>query len=288
VPVVAFDAVPGLIARHLLGTVAFMPYRAHARRQGRRARRLREPARHASHSRRSVWQAALGVAAAIVALILVLSAWGGGRPPSPLGTMATSGDGSLTGGRPVPIVVARAGSLSLKLPVARAAVTAIGYHAVPDALALSPEGTQVNEGLLARFFHRISGSGGGGLNYYELSGGTGTQNGALDIGAAPETDVYAPVNGKVVQIEPYIINGRHCGVRLDIRPDDDPAVIVSMTRISTDRTLKIGSPLQEAVTRVGSIIDLSRLEQQKLARYTQDAGNHVTIEVRPAAMSILP
>jgi len=61
-----------------------------------------------------------------------------------------------------------------------------------------------------------------------------------------------------------------------------------MTRISTDRTLKIGSPLQEAVTRVGSIIDLSRLEQQKLARYTQDAGNHVTIEVRPAAMSILP
>jgi hypothetical protein len=30
------------------------------------------------------------------------------------------------------------------------------------------------------------------------------------------------------------------------------------------------------------VIDLSRVERQALARYTQDAGNHVTIEVFPA------
>jgi len=241
-----------------------------------------------SHSRRTVWQAALGVAAAIVALILVLSAWTSGRSVSPLGTIPTSGEGSAAVGPPAPIVVARAGALSLKLPLARSAVTAIGYHAAPDAVSLSPEGTQVNEGLLARFFHRISGSGGGGLNYYELSGGTGTQNGALDIGAAPGTDVYAPVDGKVVQIGPYVINGRVRGVRVDIRPDSDATVIVSMTRIAGESTLKIGSALQAGVTRVGSIIDLSRLEQQKLARYTQDAGNHVTIEVHSAAISVVP
>ena len=266
-----------------------MPYRAHARRQGRRARRLHEPARHAHRSRRTVWQAALGVAAAIIALILVLSAWTDGRSVSPLGAIATSGNGSLSGGKPVPIVVARAGALSLQLPVARGAVTAIGYHAVPDAVALSPEGTQVNEGLLARFYHRIVGSGGGGLNYYELSGGTGTYNGALDIGAAPGADVYSPVNGKVVQIKPYVINGRARGVRLDIRPDDDATVIVSMTRIAADHwTLAIGKPVQAGVTRVGGIIDLSKLEQQKLAHYTQDSGNHVTIEVLPAAMPVVP
>jgi len=261
-----------------------MPYRAHARRQRRRARRLHEPARHASHSRRSVWQAALGVAAAIVALILVLSAWSSGRPVPPLGTNATSGEGSEAGG----IVIAFAGALPLKLPLARAAVTAIGYHAAPGAVALSPEGRQANEGLLARFFHRIAGSGGGGLNYYELPGGTGTYNGALDIGAAPETDVYAPVDGKVVQIGPYVINGRNCGVRLDIRPDTDATVIVSMTRIAGDSTLKIGSALQTGRTRVGSIIDLSSLEKQGIARYTQDSGNHVTIEVLPAAMPVVP
>jgi hypothetical protein len=265
-----------------------MPYRAHARRQGRRARRLHEPARHASRSRRTVWQAVLGVVAAIVALILVLSAWTNGRPVSPLGTIAISSDGALAGGQPVPIVVARAGALPLNLPVARSAVTAIGYHAVPDAIALSPEGTQVNEGLLARFFHRISGSHGSGLNYYELSGGAGTGNGALDIGAAPGADVYAPVDGKVVQVGPYVINGRERGVRIDIRPDTDATVIVSMTRIAGDPTLKIGSTVQASHTRVGSIIDLSKLEKQKLAQYTQDAGNHVTIEVHSAAMSVVP
>jgi len=241
-----------------------------------------------SHSRRTVWQAVLGVVAAILSLILVLSAWTSGRPVAPLGTIVTSGEGGLVVGRPPPIVIARAGSMPLMLPLARAAVTAIGYHATPDAVALSPEGTQVNEGLLARLFHRISGSGGGGLNYYELSGGTGTQNGALDVGGAPGTDVYSPVDGKVVQIGPYVINGRDCGVRLDIRPESDAGVIVSMTRITGDSTLKIGSPLQAGVTRVGSILDLSKLEQQKLAQYTQDAGNHVTIEVRSAAISVAP
>ena len=264
-----------------------MPYRAHARRQGRRARRLHESAPHASRSRRTVWQAVLGVAAAIVALILVLSAWTSGRPVSPLGTIATN-EGAINGGGTVPIVVARAGALPIKLPVARAAVTAIGYHAVSDAIALSPEGTQVNEGLLARLFHSISGSSGSGLNYYELSGGTGTGNGALDIGAAPGTDVYAPVDGKVVQVGPYVVNGRARGVRVDIRPDTDATVIVSMTRIAGDPTLKIGSTVQASRTRVGSIIDLSKLEKQKLAQYTQDAGNHVTIEVHSAAIAIVP
>ena len=47
-----------------------MPYRAHARRQGRRARRLHESAPPASRSRRTVWQAVLGVAAALVATVL--------------------------------------------------------------------------------------------------------------------------------------------------------------------------------------------------------------------------
>ncbi|MHB8060889.1 MAG: hypothetical protein ACYDHO_08670, partial [Gaiellaceae bacterium] len=178
--------------------------------------------------------------------------------------------------------------LPINLPVTRAAVTAIGYHAVSGAIALTPEGTQVNEGLLARFWHRIAGSHGSGLNYYELSGGTGTGNGALDIGAAPGADVYAPVDGKVVQVGPYVINGRERGVRVDIRPDTNPTVIVSMTRIAGDPTLKIGNAVQAGVTRVGSIVDLSGLQTQKLAQYTQDAGNHVMIEVHSAAMPVVP
>lgn len=239
--------------------------------------------------KRAFWEATAGLAAAIVALVLILSAWTGGRPPSPLGTTPAVGEQTLSSQQPVPIVVARVESLSLKLPIARRSVTAIGYHASPDTVALSPEGTQVNEGLFSRIFHRLVGSGGGGLSYYKLSGGVGTDNGALDVGAAPGTDVYAPVNGKVVQVGPYVVGGYLMGKRIDIRPDDDATLIVSMTRLRPDPLIvRIGKPVIAGVTRVGSIIDFSKIEHQKLAHYTQDQGNHVTIEVYPAAMSILP
>ena len=40
--------------------------------------------------------------------------------------------------------------------------------------------------------------------------------------------------------------------------------------------------------KVGTIIDFSQVEQQALARYTQDAGNHVSIELHPAAALAIP
>jgi hypothetical protein len=190
--------------------------------------------------------------------------------------------------RPVPIVVARVGALSIKLPIARSLVTAIAYYASPGTVALSPEGTQANEGLLTSLFHRIVGSSSGGLNYYKLSGGTGTDNGALDIGAAPKTDVYAPVDGKIVQISPYIVDGYSLGSRIDIRPAADATLIVSMTRLWPDPHLKIGTAVAADKNPVGSVADFSKVEHQVLAHYTQDQGDHVTIEVIPAAMPILP
>ena len=36
-------------------------------------------------------------------------------------------------------------------------------------------------------------------------------------------------------------------------------------------------------SKLGVVEDLSKVETQALARYTNDAGNHVLIEVHPAA-----
>jgi len=141
--------------------------------------------------------------------------------------------------------------------------------------------------LLTRLFHRIVGSGNGGLNYYELSGGVGNDNGALDIGAAPKADVYAPVSGKIVQISPYIVNGIAIGSRIDIRPDDDATLIVSMTRLWRDPRSRSAS-WSPRCGQGGKRGRFLQVERQKLAHYTQDQGNHVTIEVFPAAISILP
>src|SRR5207253_10942982 len=96
-------------------------------------------------------------------------------------------------GPPNPFVIAVHGSLRIQLPVNERNVTAIGYHAAgEDALPLDPLGRQANEGLFARAFHRIFGGGGGGVAYYQLGGGDGPSTGSLNVGAAPDTDVFAP------------------------------------------------------------------------------------------------
>jgi hypothetical protein len=40
-------------------------------------------------------------------------------------------------------------------------------------------------------------------------------------------------------------------------------------------------------SRLGVVADLSRVERQALARYTNDSGNHVSVELRPAASLVL-
>ena len=98
--------------------------------------------------------------------------------------------------------LATVGNLQLQLPVPTAAVTAIGYHSSNDgALALNPAGRQGNEGLLARLWRRIAGSGSNRrVVWFQLGGDNGTE--VLDVGAAPGTDVYAPADGVVVSITP--------------------------------------------------------------------------------------
>jgi hypothetical protein len=38
-----------------------------------------------------------------------------------------------------------------------------------------------------------------------------------------------------------------------------------------------------SVSKLGQVLDLSKVEKQALARYTNDEGNHVLLEVHPAA-----
>ena len=189
-------------------------------------------------------------------------------------------------GPPTPLTVALHSGLRVQLPIAQSRVTAIGYHSSSDgALPLSALGRQGNEGALSRLAHKIFGGGGGGFVYYQLSGG---ETDVLNVGAAPGTDVYAPVDGAIVGISDYILNGRPYGVRLDIQPSAAPSLVVSLTHISPDPSLTVGSLIAASSTKVGRVIDLSAVEKQALSKYTQDVGNHVSIELRPAATLTLP
>ena len=242
--------------------------------------------RRAAHRARRF--AGLGLLACVLLVTALLTAFGSARPAAFQSVIAPPAR-LLPTGPPRPQIVAFQGSLRIQLPITQSRVTAIGYHASGDgALALDPVGRQGNQGLFARLVHRIFGGPHGGLVYYQLDGGPGPQTGSLDVGAAPGTDVYSPVDGVVVGLTEYVVNNRAFGVRVDIQPASAPSVLVSLTHLRPDPALSVGSSVAAGTSKVGSVLDLSSVERQGLARYTQDAGNHVSVEVHPAAALAVP
>jgi murein DD-endopeptidase MepM/ murein hydrolase activator NlpD len=190
---------------------------------------------------------------------------------------------------PRPQVIAARGPLRLQLPISQSRLTAIGYHAAASgALGLEPVGSRANEGLLRRVVRRMFGGGGGGIRYYQLGGNGGPSTAVLNVGAPSGTDVYSPVDGTVVGLSSHIVSGRKYGARIDVQPTDAPSLVVSITHLRGDPALEVGDSVAAARSKIGSVIDFSKVEQQALARYTQDAGNHVAIEVQPAATLAIP
>ncbi|MBV8078946.1 MAG: hypothetical protein JO186_01060 [Actinobacteria bacterium] len=235
-------------------------------------------------------QLAVLVVIGVVALALLLvTAFGGSDHPAVRLSAPASATRLLPVGPPKPQVIARVGSLALQLPVNRVRVTAIGYAGgIEGDLALSPVGGQANEGLLKRLFHAVIGGGGGSPRWYQLAGGAGPSTSALDVGAPPGTDVYAPVDGTVVGIQNVVLNGSVHGQRVDIQPSGAPSLVVSLSQLRADPSLSVGSTVTASASKLGRILDLSKVEKQALAHYTNDAGNHVLVEVHPAATLQVP
>src|SRR6476469_8064156 len=132
---------------------------------------------------------------------------------------------------------------------------------------------------------RIRGSCGasGTRRWYQLPGGQGPATSSLDVGAPSGTDVYAPVDGTVVAIEDVVLNDRVLGSRIDVQPTGQPSLVVSISHVRVDPALTVGTTVTAAGSKLGTIVDFSHAERQALARYTNDSGNHVVIEVRPSA-----
>jgi len=229
--------------------------------------------------------AGLLLLASVALVTLLLTAFGSGSHAVVPTSAPAPATRLLPAGPPRPQVLALQGSIRLLQPVSR--VTAIGYHASGDgALPMRPVGRQVNQGLVGRVARSLFGSGSGNLRYYVLGGGTGPATTSLDVGAPVGTDVYSPVDGTVVGITPYVLAGKHMGVRIDIQPSGNPSLVVSITHLRPDPNLNVGATLTATASKVGTVIDFASVERQALARVTQDAGNHVAIEVHPATLSL--
>lgn len=263
------------------GTVRRMPAPS---RQAPAARALRKRAPKPAHRTRRL--VVLTVVAGALLGTLFVTAFGQGATRETSQALPGPSSRLLPVGPPTPLTVALHDGLRIQLPVAQSRVSAIGYHSSDDGvLPLTPLGHQGNQGALSRLAHKIFGGAGGGFVFYQLNGG---DTAVLDVGAAAGSDVYAPVDGTIVGISDYVLNGKAYGSRIDIQPSSAPSLVVSLTHLTPDPALTVGSAIAASTTKVGRIVDLSGVEKQALAKYTQDAGNHVSIELRPAATLTLP
>jgi hypothetical protein len=250
----------------------------------RPTRRRRVERREVRAARRARRFALLALLAIVLVIALLLTAFGGGKTQQ-LRQLAVVNVAATAQTRPYPQIVAMRGAIRLQMPIPQTHFTAIGYHSASDgSLTLSPVGRQGNQGLVQRVFHAIFGGGGGHPVWYQLDSGATS---ALDVGAAPGTDVYSPVDGTIVGISPYVVAGHRYGERIDIQPQNSPSLVVSLTQLRADPQLSVGSDVISGATKVGVVADLARIERQALARYTNDAGNHVSVEIRRASTLVL-
>src|SRR5262249_5602050 len=152
-----------------------------------------------------------------------------------------------------PETLATVSSLALELPVSQGRVTAIVYHStgVPDAIPLTPAGTQRNAGFLAqRGDRRFRSSSRPGPRY---STARGSSTDASGIGRAVDAgrNDCSPVNGVVVSVQPYVRNARVRGSTVKIRRSALAAVIVTVGNLDKRFGVDVGTPVQASVTRLG-------------------------------------
>jgi hypothetical protein len=251
------------------------------------ARRRRAQQQAIRRRRRTAGLVVLAIAAVVT---LLLTAFGSGRQTTARQALGPApANRLLPSGPPSPEVVALEGPLRIQLPVAQPRLTAIGYHASGDGgLPLQALGSQANPGTITRLARRVFGGGSSRLHWYQLAGGEGPSTATLDVGAAPGTDVYSPVDGTIVGLTPYIVNGKRFGSEIDIQPSGAPSRVVAITHLKPDPSLTVGSNVASGTSKLGVLLDLSRVEEQALARYTPDAGNHVELEVRASAALATP
>jgi hypothetical protein len=251
--------------------------------------RSRHAARLRAHRRRAQARArwfAIGVVVTVLLVItLAVTAFSGEEPAgSPGVTSPTSSPVSTT--RPDPLILATVGNLRIQSPVSEDGVTTVGFHGAGEgALVLQPVGPQANEGLLARLWHRITGSTHRGLPWYQLTSGSLR---TLAVGAVPGTDVYSPVDGTVVAIRDHIVSGRRFGSEIEIRPSSAPSLVVELHDVDPDPALSVGENVAAGSSKLGTLVDVTKVERQALASYSGDGGANVGIQVYPSATLGVP
>jgi hypothetical protein len=64
--------------------------------------------------------------------------------------------------------------------------------------------------------------------------------------------------------------------------------VVSIQNVQPDPVLTVGANVTTQSSKLGTVSDISRFEEQALERYATDGGNNVAIQVFPSATLGVP
>ncbi len=255
------------------------------RRRRRPAPSPPEPGREARRRGRQI--ALLLVAVVLVAALAPLAFGLVGGSGARRAARVSSNPGAASLGPPSPQPLAGAADVSLSVPIAQRAITAVLYHPLADSanVELDPVGRLRNGNVLDRLEGRILGDQSTGPDYYATDG----PRQVVDVGASAGTEVYAPVDGTIISIVPNVIAARAWGQVVMISPTSNPAVVVQLSGLQAAAGLAVGQtvkpPGSAEPTLLGTVADLSRAEKLTLAQYTNDPGNSVELAISYAAVT---
>ena len=176
-------------------------------------------------------------------------------------------------------VLAEAAGVEISTPIRPESLTGLGYHPEGESLAeMVPRGENLSASPLIGLF--ADGETPEKIHYHmmDAAGRTGSQTGALDVGATAGTTVYAPVAGMVTAIRPDpMVQSANV---VEIKPDANAniRVTVSLVRGGED-SAGVTTRVTAGMTELGTVADSAEILDPQLSSYTSDAGNHVTISV---------
>ncbi|MCW2955253.1 MAG: hypothetical protein JWO69_122 [Thermoleophilia bacterium] len=190
-----------------------------------------------------------------------------------------------TVGRPQPQLLAEAiveegePGLRLQLPIRHEAITGIGYSPRRESgvIELEPTGHRANLSWARRAAERfLSTTPAGDLRWYRLADGAPSM---VTVGAAPLTEVYAPIDARVVAIGEYEISGAARGQLVQLQPLGDGQTVIVVRNLDADSELAVGQTVSEGADRIGYVRDMQGSVEAPLSAYTHDAGSGIEMYV---------
>ena len=107
---------------------------------------------------------------------------------------------------------------------------------------------------------------------------SGPPDTAADVGAAPGTQVRAPVSGTVIAVRRYELYDRYEDFEIHIQPEGWPEVDVVLIHVA-DVSVSVGDDVLGGLTPIAAVRHLSDKVDLQLGGYTGDGGNHVHVQL---------